>query len=94
LGPGQQCTSDRIDVDDIVLTRLSALPDNARPRREKTVVFYSIEAQWEHELRGADKLYNVPTGAVFVVSARAWLNLAGGDGNIPIGRGIWLAEPR
>jgi hypothetical protein len=71
-----------------------AVPGNARLREEKTLIFFSTETPWEHGLRGADRLYDVPTGAVFVVRSKAVLELAEGNSSMAIGRGIWLAQPR
>jgi hypothetical protein len=85
----------RIDADDLVLTRLSKLPDNARPRKEHTLVFFSIETPWAHAIHGADRLYDLPDGAaVALVRSKAVLELADGTGNLAIDRGIWLAQPR
>lgn len=95
LGLNPSSRHGRIDAGDLVLTRLSKLPDNARPRREHTLVFFSIETPWAYVIHGADRLYDLPYGAaVALVRSKAVLELADGRGNLAIERGIWLAQPR
>jgi hypothetical protein len=90
----QSTPIDRIELDDLLLTRLSEVPRNACLRAGETLVFFSTEAPLTYELRGASQLYDVPDGAVFVVRSQAVLELADGHSTMTIGSGIWFVRAK